>query len=158
MTTMKSAGFSCLLEDAAKRRVGPGGTEILPKPQYDACHFRDAVEEAKRVAAESGIGSIEAAQRDLETALAARQQFWADTCREITRMRLASRHVHVLHQKYGCRFEAPSCKQVQHILDALDSAMPLWDRHHPELFYRTLELNFPELRHYNFTTRYWRRA
>jgi hypothetical protein len=34
---------------------------------------------------------------------------------------------------------------VQHILDALDSAAPFWDKEHPELFYQTLQLNFPEL-------------
>jgi len=35
--------------------------------------------------------------------------------------------------------------QVQSILEALDSALPAWDRDSPEMFYRTLELNFPEL-------------
>jgi hypothetical protein len=35
--------------------------------------------------------------------------------------------------------------QVQHILDALDAALPNWEREHPDLFYKTLELNFPEL-------------
>jgi hypothetical protein len=34
---------------------------------------------------------------------------------------------------------------VQEILDALDSAMPAWEREHPALFYQTLELNFPHL-------------
>ena len=36
-------------------------------------------------------------------------------------------------------------EQVQEVLDALDSALPVWDREHPELFYQTLELNFPQL-------------
>jgi hypothetical protein len=153
MTTMKGAGSLCVFAGATKGHVGPGGTEVLAKPKYNACYFRDAVQEARRAAAESGIGSIEVAQRDLEVALATRQQFWADTCREITQMRLASKYIHVLHQKYGCRFDAPSHKQVAHILRALDSAMPLWDRDHPDLFYRTLELNFPELRRRTFVTR-----
>jgi hypothetical protein len=34
---------------------------------------------------------------------------------------------------------------VQVVLEALDAAMPLWDRDHPELFYQALELNFPQL-------------
>jgi hypothetical protein len=34
---------------------------------------------------------------------------------------------------------------VKAVLDALDGAMPLWDKEHPELFYQTLEINFPEL-------------
>jgi hypothetical protein len=49
------------------------------------------------------------------------------------------------YRKFGCAFEAPSHRQVEEILSALDSAIPLWDRDHPELFYRTLELNHPEL-------------
>jgi hypothetical protein len=45
----------------------------------------------------------------------------------------------------GCRFFAPNYEQVQEVLDALDNAMPLWDHDNPELFYQTLELNFPHL-------------
>ena len=50
-----------------------------------------------------------------------------------------------LYQKHGCRFAVPSRQQVQDVLDALDAAMPVWEKEHPELFYQTLELNFPEL-------------
>jgi hypothetical protein len=32
------------------------------------------------------------------------------------------------------------------VLTALDAAVPAWETLHPELFYQTLELNFPELR------------
>jgi molybdopterin-guanine dinucleotide biosynthesis protein A len=61
-------------------------------------------------------------------------------------------HVHVacaqvqeLYRKHGCRFAEPTSEQVRGILDALDRAMPHWEREHPELFYQTLELSFPEL-------------
>jgi len=50
-----------------------------------------------------------------------------------------------LYRQHGCCFSAPSPQQVQEIQDALDSALPGWSGDHPELFYRTLELNFPGL-------------
>ena len=75
----------------------------------------------------------------------ARVEFWADTCREVTDMRLGSKEVIELYRTYGCRFCVPSPGQVQNVLDALDSAMPQWEKEHRELFYQTLELNFPEL-------------
>lgn len=74
-----------------------------------------------------------------------RQDFWVDTCREITEMHHAAERVLRFYQKFGCRFAVPSRQQVQSVLDALDAALPQWERQHPELFYRTLELNFPEL-------------
>jgi hypothetical protein len=74
-----------------------------------------------------------------------RLDFWGDTCREITEMHKASERVLRLYQKFGCRFTVPSRQQVQSVLEALDSALPQWEKQHPELFYTTLELNFPEL-------------
>ncbi len=50
-----------------------------------------------------------------------------------------------LYRMHGCRFCEPSPKQVQDVVEALDSALPQWETVHPELFYQTLELNFPEL-------------
>jgi hypothetical protein len=76
---------------------------------------------------------------------AERQEFWVNTCQEVTHMHIASQRVLELYQKHGCRFTVPSRQQVQDVLDALDSAMPNWEKEHPELFYQTLELNFPEL-------------
>lgn len=75
----------------------------------------------------------------------ARVEFWADTCREVTDMRVASKEVIDQYRKYGCRFCAPTHSQVQNVLEALDAAMPHWEKDHAELFYQTLELNFPEL-------------
>jgi len=74
-----------------------------------------------------------------------RQEFWLDTCREMTEMHSASPQAAELYQKHGCRFAVPSREEVQEVLDALDSALKNWEREHPELFYQTLELNFPEL-------------
>lgn len=74
-----------------------------------------------------------------------REEFWADTCREITQMRHTSPDSVELYRRHGCRFCTPGHLQVQHVLQALDSAAPGWEKQHPELFYQTLELNFPEL-------------
>jgi hypothetical protein len=63
----------------------------------------------------------------------------------MTQMRVGTPEVQELYKHHGCRFQWPNGEQTQEVLDALDSAMPDWDRDHPELFYQTLELNFPEL-------------
>lgn len=73
-----------------------------------------------------------------------REDFWADTCREITQMLHGSHEAVELYRKYGCRFCAPGRQQVQYVLNALDAAMPHWEKEHPELFFQTLELNYPE--------------
>jgi hypothetical protein len=90
------------------------------------------------------------ARAALDTKRSKRQQFWIDTCREVTEMRAASAPVIALHRQVGWQFLAPSPAQVQQVLDALDSAMPFWDRDHLGLFHQTLQLNFPEL------LRHWR--
>src|SRR5512133_1064643 len=74
-----------------------------------------------------------------------RVEFWIDTCRDVSAMRSGSHEVIELYRNYGCRFFEPGQSQVQNVLEALDSAIPLWEKTHPELFYQTLELNFPEL-------------
>jgi hypothetical protein len=140
-------------------KAGPGGTEFITRPnrlgrnnarweeraagqcEHIACQLRRAVECAQDAAGAGSPGAREV----LEVARSQRQQFWMDTCREVKEMRAASTPVLDLHRQYGCRFFAPSFGPVQQILDALDSAMPFWDRDHRELFYQTLELNFPEL-------------
>jgi hypothetical protein len=76
---------------------------------------------------------------------AKRQEFWLDTCRGVAHMHLECAQVQELYRKHGCRFAAPTLEQVRGILDALDRAMPQWESNHPELFYQTLELSFPEL-------------
>ena len=77
--------------------------------------------------------------------LVEREVFWADTCREIPQMQHASQEAVELYRQYGCRFCTPGRQQIQYVLSALDSAVPRWEKDHPELFYQTLELNYPEL-------------
>jgi hypothetical protein len=74
-----------------------------------------------------------------------RAEFWLDTCREATQMKTGSMQVHELNKAHGCRFAIPSREEVQEVLIALDTACPDWEVAHPELFFSTLELNFPEL-------------
>jgi hypothetical protein len=76
---------------------------------------------------------------------AKRQEFWLDTCRGVAHVHLVCAQIQELYRKHGCRFTEPTLDQVRGILDALDRAMPKWESEHPELFYQTLELSFPEL-------------
>src|SRR5271165_3366225 len=87
-------------------------------------------------------------QPDQASVLIEREDFWADTCREITQMVHSSHEAVELYRQYGCRFCVPGRQQVQYVLMALDSAVPRWEKEHPELFYQTLELNYPELVHH----------
>jgi hypothetical protein len=89
-----------------------------------------------------GAGTMPASS---SSAPAERQEFWVNTCQEVSQMHVCSQHVLELYQKHGCRFTVPSRQQVQDVLNALDAAMPHWEKEHPELFYQTLELNFPQL-------------
>ena len=105
----------------------------------NAYHFHKGIEEAK------AFGFAAQTHSELTHLLAERQEFWIDTCRETTRMKVASQPVLELYRQHGCLYCEPTLAQVQAILEALDSAMPCWDRDHPELFYQALRMNFPEL-------------
>jgi hypothetical protein len=111
----------------------------------EAYLLRIAVASVKRAAALPEPDKAQVALQELGQAMARRQGFWMDTCREVAQMHVASNGVLELYQQHGCRFSAPKPAEAQQILDALDSAMPCWDMDHPALFYQTLELNFPEL-------------
>jgi hypothetical protein len=107
--------------------------------------LQQAVEEAGRAVQEATKDQVAELQHILFLATAKRRDFWIDTCRDPPQMRVRSVQVLDLYMRYGCRFVEPSGEQVQEILNALDLLIPLWDRHNPDLFYQTLELNFPEL-------------
>ena len=123
----------------------PGEAALHEKARPEAYLLRIAVVSRKRAATAPLGQSPESFQQELERALAQRQEFWLDTCREVTQMRQPSNQVLELYKQHGCRFFPPKRTEAQEILDALDSAMPSWDIEHPGLFYQTLELNFPEL-------------
>jgi hypothetical protein len=107
--------------------------------------LRVAVENARKELTVADLGKLDGLKQELARVMAERQRFWIDACRDQGRMLIASRQAHELYQKYGCRFCEPALQDVQYILDALDAAAPNWDRDHPELFFQTLELNFPQL-------------
>jgi hypothetical protein len=111
----------------------------------EAARLRAAVEETRQGAARAAVPELRSAQERLDAALASRQDFWIDTCREVGQMHISSAEVFELYRCFGCRFCTPSPQEVQEVLDALDAALPRWDFEHPELFYQTLELNFTEV-------------
>ena len=119
--------------------------EISESTKLHAYRLRVAAENAQRALATCpGAPNVRA---DAVSTCASRAEFWQDTCRDVKEMHLGSVQVFELYQQYGCRFFAPNRAQVEEVLKALDSAMPVWDRDHLELFYQTLELNFPDLVH-----------
>jgi hypothetical protein len=91
----------------------------------------------------AGAGRV--GQPAVASVLIGREEFWADTCRETTQMQHATPEVLELYRKYGCRFCTPGRLQIQYVLNALDSAVAGWEKEHPELFFQTMELNYPEL-------------
>jgi hypothetical protein len=90
--------------------------------------------------------ALEAARGEQKpSAERARLDFWIDTCREPTEFHIGSAQVRELNRTHGCALCPPTQLQAEEVLQALDAALPFWDRDHPELFYETLKLNFPEL-------------
>jgi hypothetical protein len=121
--------------------------------ESDACEstkcesycLRAAVEDAQRAVAQAGKDEIQNLRHDLALAVTNRQELSVQSCSDAEKMQVVSMLARDLYKKYGCRFAAPTAQQAQAIFDALDSAMPPWDKDQPGMFYRTLELNFPEL-------------
>jgi hypothetical protein len=156
---LKQSGYKPdrhLTKAAAAELISSMGGRIEPPPpvpeavvqpirQQDAYLLGKAVENARRAVAAARRDNLQIAEQNLALAISKRQMFWLDTCRDPTRMQAACGQVLDFYRKYGCGFEAPSHREIQEVLSALDSAMPLWDRDHPEMFYQTLELNFPAL-------------
>jgi len=113
--------------------------------KQEALSLRLAVENARRAIAGAPPDQSDPARCELAAAIDRRQQFWVDTCCDPGRMQFPSAQVLDLYMRFGCRFLPPTREEVQDVLDALDIALPTWDRDHPELFYQTIELNFHTL-------------
>ncbi len=123
----------------------PGGM-VEVQPATTAYDLHAAIVKTSLALEQAQRSEFEALQKELEAAVAARQGFWLDTCRGTAKNKTTSSQLLELYRKYGCLFCDPTAQQIQDILDALDAAMPLWDRDHLELFYEALGLNFPQLR------------
>jgi hypothetical protein len=145
LTKGEAAQLISDFEGLSRGPVASQGSDDLETAGLSAYRLRVRVENARRVAAQGDGRQLENPRHLLEVAVAERQEFWADTCSEADKMHLVCMQVLALHKQHGCRFAVPTGEQVQAILDSLDFALPEWDRDHPELFYQTLELNFPEL-------------
>ena len=124
----------------------PVPVAVRQSPREEAYQLRSAVEQAKKAVSAARREDLHRTEQNLAMAISKREMFWIDTCRDPTRMQAACGAVLDFYRKYGCSLEAPSHKQLREVLSALDSALPLWEREHPELLYKTLELNYPELK------------
>ena len=105
------------------------GNDFSESTRMHAHKLRASVEAAHRALAANPNGPN--VRADATANAHGRQEFWLDTCREVKEMRIGSVPVLELYQMQGCRFFSPNHEQVQELLDALDSAMALWDRDHP---------------------------
>lgn len=137
-----------LIRDYEEHPEWQGATKevgLLEITKHEAYHLRVEVEQVRQGVGGVGARGLPNSTQALKQAMARRQEFWRDTCREPSAMQCRSAQVFDLYMKHGCRFLTPTNEQVQEVLDALDGAMPAWDRDYPHLFHQTLELNFPTL-------------
>jgi len=122
----------------------PGKADsVQPREPSLAPRFHQTTVRAKRLIPMAPVATC--APADLAAARVRRVDFWLDTCRDMREMVVGNVQVYQLHHDYGHRLFAPTREQAEEILDALDTALPSWDKEHPELFYKTLELNYPDL-------------
>ena len=145
LTKGRAAHLIRSFEEHPQRKQAAAENGVREITKRHAHLLQQAVEEAERAVRDAPEDNAEELRQILGVAMGKRQQFWMDTCHDPPQMRFCSAQVLDLFMRYGCRFLVPSCEQVQEILGALDLLMPLWERQRPELFYQTLELNFPEL-------------
>lgn len=108
-----------------------------------AYHLHVAVENAQQEATTNP--QRPGVRADVQSRIAARQQFWSDTCRDYKELQAISEHALAFYRHFGAHFFPPTWNEVHQILEVLDEAMAGWDKDHPELFYETLKLNFPSL-------------
>ena len=136
------------------RRHPEGGGLMTPRPALQTADpppygLRMAVQNARQALLQATASRLAECEHRLNSAIQKRQEFWMDTCRDPIDMKTHVTEVRELYMKHGCQFIVPTHEQVQEILDALDSALPDWDRNRADLFYQTLELNFPVLRRFS---------
>jgi hypothetical protein len=145
LTKGRAAHLIRYFEEHPQREHASAENGVREITKRQAHLLQQVVEKAGRAVQGTTEAGAEELQHILAVAVAKRQDFWIDTCRDPPQMQDCSAQVLDLFMRYGCRFVVPSGDQVQEILNALDLLMPLWDRQQPELFYQTLELNFPQL-------------
>jgi hypothetical protein len=142
LTRSDAANLIKQVRERAGQGVGVAAQSAGQSASRGGYYLGKVLEEGNLAVADQGSALP---PRTAGSALERRREFWLDTCREMTEMHSASPQVMELYQKHGCRFAVPTHEEVQEVLDALDSALKNWEQEHPELFFQTLELNFPEL-------------
>jgi hypothetical protein len=142
LTRSDAADLIKQLREKTEHRTEAGAQRIAEATRRGAYHLGMVLEEPNLTAPQVDSPNPKSVVASLTDK---RKEFWLDTCREMTEMHSASPQAAELYQKHGCRFAVPSREEVQEVLDALDSALKNWEVEHPELFYQTLEINFPEL-------------
>lgn len=91
-------------------------------------------------------GETSDAKMDLKEAQRQRIEFWEDTFRvDQVEVSYYCEQTIRLYCEHGYRFEMPTKKRIQAILDTLDAHSPTWDIDGTVSFYLTLEASFPEL-------------
>lgn len=146
LTRLEAAQIIGNLRRHKDPRAAPGIIHSVTQPPASDPHrLRLLVGNARQAVASALPSHLAECELVLANAIQKRQDFWLNTCREPLQMQSHSEQVWGLYMKHGCRFVEPTREQVQEVLDALDSALRDWDQDHPELFYQTLELNFPGL-------------
>jgi hypothetical protein len=116
----------CRIRDASSRKASEASVEELAKGEAYQLH--------------SDV--VNADRCDLKLAKQTRIAFWTAAFSPSDEFLMP----YELYEAYGQHYRKPKREQIQHILDALDAAMPTWDRDHTELFFETLKINFPELK------------
>jgi len=130
--------------DRSRRRDSlKGDTRKITADEASELHA--AMDQARGACESGGGASPQESGTDLTAAIAKREEWWMDTCRDPGKMKGVSAQKIELYKLQGCRFEEPSRGQVREVLQALDSAAPNWERENPELFFQTMELNYREL-------------
>jgi hypothetical protein len=145
LTKGEAAYLIKILEEHTETQGVGGPAQEQHIAKHMAYALRLAIEHTRRALAEAATDQTDRLKHSLAQAIAKRREFWTDTCRDMPQMHARCAPVMDLYMKYGCRCVPPSPGQVQEVLDALDAAAPAWDRDNVELFFQTLELNFPEL-------------
>jgi hypothetical protein len=86
------------LEEHPKEPVAGQGMAPRPRAEPEAYRLRVIVEHARRASSSPAPPGGPAA--DLALAVARRQEYWLDTCREVTQMRIATAQVLELYQRW----------------------------------------------------------
>ena len=130
-------------EKAFEKKCDAGDPET-EEEEIEHWEANKRVEDAE-MRVEAAEQAIEDAKDDLANAKESRVFFWEATITNEAGYEYCPQY-YDLHHDYGYRFKVPTKKQIQSILDAQDAASATWDTEMPEVFFETLELNFPKLR------------